>query len=108
VISFHLDESVNNAIAIGLRQRGIDVTTSREAGLISASDEDQIQHTHNHNRVLITHDDDFLRLHHQGFQHAGIAYCRPQHRSIGQILQSLVALWRTYETEDLRNEVVFL
>ena len=41
-IKFHLDENVNNAIANGLRVRGIDVTTSSEQGLIGASDEQQL------------------------------------------------------------------
>ena len=41
-IKFHLDENVSNAIANGLRMRGIDVTTSPEAGLIGASDEQQL------------------------------------------------------------------
>lgn len=108
VISFHLDENVNNAVAIGLRQRGIDVTTPREAGLTSADDKAQLIYAHDQGRVLITHDNDFLKLHHEGFQHAGIAYCRPQHRSVGQIVRSLVLLWRTYEIEDLHNQVFFL
>ncbi len=38
LISFHLDENVNNAIADGLRRRSIDVTTSVKANLISATD----------------------------------------------------------------------
>jgi hypothetical protein len=40
-IKFHLDENVSNAIAAGLRKRGIDVTTTPEQGLISVSDEVQ-------------------------------------------------------------------
>ncbi|WP_277872003.1 hypothetical protein [Trichormus variabilis] len=38
-IKFHLDENVDNAIANGLRIRGIDTTTSPEESLIGASDE---------------------------------------------------------------------
>lgn len=41
-IRFHLDENVNSAIADGLRRREIDVTTTSEVGLISASDEEQL------------------------------------------------------------------
>ncbi|MDM9382549.1 hypothetical protein QUB80_17765 [Chlorogloeopsis sp. ULAP01] len=37
-IRFHLDENVDPAIALGLRQVGIDVTTSQEAKLLSRSD----------------------------------------------------------------------
>lgn len=33
-IQFHLDEHMDKAIAIGLRRRGIDVTTTPEAGLL--------------------------------------------------------------------------
>ena len=40
-IRFHLDENVSNAIADSLRRRGIDVTSTPEEGLISASDEEQ-------------------------------------------------------------------
>ncbi|WP_256366914.1 hypothetical protein [Anabaena sp. UHCC 0253] len=34
-IKFHLDENVSNAIASGLRKRGINVTTTPEQGLIA-------------------------------------------------------------------------
>lgn len=36
-IRFHLDENCSHAIAAGLRRRGIDVTTTPEAGLLNAS-----------------------------------------------------------------------
>jgi hypothetical protein len=41
-IKFHLDENVSNAVAEGLRRRGIDVTTTPEQDLIGASDLEQI------------------------------------------------------------------
>ena len=59
-IRFHLDESVNNAIATGLRRRGLDVTTSNDVGLVSSTDEQHLEHATNADRVLVTHDDDFL------------------------------------------------
>ena len=37
-IRYHLDENVNLAIAQGLRRAGIDVTTSRDVGLLGKSD----------------------------------------------------------------------
>ena len=39
---FHLDEHVAHAIAQGLRLRGIEVTTTAEADLLSAPDEDHL------------------------------------------------------------------
>ena len=54
-IRFHLDENVSNAIAEGLRRRGIDVTTTSERGLIAASDEEQLYFAMPQNRVIFTH-----------------------------------------------------
>lgn len=74
-IKFHLDESVSNAIALGLRRRRIDVTTTPEVGLIGVSDREQIAFAISENRILITHDDDFIMVHRSGIIHAGITYC---------------------------------
>jgi hypothetical protein len=41
-IRFHLDERVDVAIARALRRHGVDVTTTVEAGLRTASDEEQL------------------------------------------------------------------
>ena len=59
-LKFHLDESVSNSIAKGLRMRGIDVTTSPEEGLIGASDEEQLAYALSQGRVVLTIDDDFM------------------------------------------------
>jgi predicted nuclease of predicted toxin-antitoxin system len=61
-MKFHLDKNVNPAIASGLRIRGIDVTTTPEAGLRQAPDESQLEYAKAAGRVLFTHDDDFLRV----------------------------------------------
>jgi len=41
-IRFHLDENVAPTVALGLRLRKIDVTTTNEAGLAGASDHAQL------------------------------------------------------------------
>lgn len=61
-IKFHLDENVSNAIANGLRMRGIDVTTSPEQGLIGVSDQQQLAYALSQQRAIFTFDDDFLSL----------------------------------------------
>ncbi len=43
-IRFHLDENCHRAVAEGLIRRTIDVTTTPDAGLMSATDEQQIAH----------------------------------------------------------------
>ncbi len=42
-IKFHLDENVRNAVAQGLKRRGIDVTTTPEKSLVGVSDKVQLE-----------------------------------------------------------------
>ena len=107
-LRFHLDESVNNAVAIGLRLRGFDVSVSNDAGLLGASDDVQLAYATSENRLLVTHDDDFLRLHAGGVIHAGIAYTRASKRTIGQLVLKLAALGRAHTAEDIAGTVEFL
>ncbi|MGQ0635908.1 MAG: DUF5615 family PIN-like protein [Planctomycetaceae bacterium] len=63
VIRFHLDENVDQAVTRGLRERGIDATTTADAGLLGAPDNEHLDFVLREARVLMTHDPDFLRLH---------------------------------------------
>ena len=107
-IRFHLDENVRNAVANGLRLRGIDVTTTNDAGLIGATDEEHLAFALSENRVVITHDDDYLKLHSQGVPHAGIGYCDPRRRTVGGLIHGLVGLWRNRTREEMRGQVEYL
>ncbi len=107
-IRYHLDENLNNAVANGLRLRGVDVTTSKDGELIGAEDEKQIAFALSEDRVLVTHDRDLIVLHAKGVEHAGIAYCRPGLRTIGQMVLNLVSLKRTKTAEEMRGQVEFL
>jgi predicted nuclease of predicted toxin-antitoxin system len=73
-IRFHLDENCHRAIAEALSRRGIDVTTTPDAGLLSATDDEQLAYCQSQQRVLFTQDHDFLRLHASGIGHPGIVY----------------------------------
>ena len=71
-VSFHLDENISPTLADALRHRGIDVTTTADAGLVGATDRDHLAFATVAGRVVVTQDVDFLRLHSQGVPHAGI------------------------------------
>jgi predicted nuclease of predicted toxin-antitoxin system len=72
-IRFHLDEQVDPEITVQLRRRGIDVTTTVEAGLRTQSDGLQLAFICQEQRVIVTHDDDdFLKI--ASFCRVGIAY----------------------------------
>lgn len=107
-VRFHLDENVSGAIARGLRARGIDVTVPRDVNLIGASDLEHLKHCMNERRVIVTHDDDYLRLHSDGVLHAGIAYSISGRRTVGEIVQMLVLISKTLEPDEIAGRVEFL
>ena len=83
MLRLHLDENVDHAVAQGLRLRGMDVTTTTDANLIGATDDQQLSFALRENRVIFTQDQDFLRHHQAGSEHAGIVYSRQGDRSDG-------------------------
>jgi predicted nuclease of predicted toxin-antitoxin system len=107
-VRFHLDECCADAIADGLRRRGIDVTTTLEAGLTGAGDEQQASYGVAENRLIVTHDTDFLRIHAAGVPHAGIAFRAKDTMRVGELIKRLVLIWETYEIEEMANRVEFL
>ncbi len=75
--NFQADQCVPNAVVDKLRSHGLNVITTKEAGLQDADDVRQIDTSTQTRRVLITHDKGFMRKHEQGWPHAGIVLARP-------------------------------
>jgi hypothetical protein len=74
----YLDECVRVDLADTLRRRGYRVATARGAGMLQASDEQQLVHATRMDSVLVTHNGThFVRLHRrflrEGRAHGGIA-----------------------------------
>lgn len=107
-LRFHLDESVDPAVARGLRVHGIDVTTTQESGLRTLSDHDQIRFAAASRRVLVTHDADFLRMHAAQTPHAGLAYCAKDARGIGEIIRVLVLMYEVLNPREMSGKVEYL
>jgi hypothetical protein len=77
-LRLHLDEDAEaHALVRALRGRGVDVTTTSEAGLSQTNDEAQLAWASQQGRAVLTYNAaDFCRLHGQiltaGAHHAGI------------------------------------
>jgi len=108
VLRFHLDEHVPHAIAHGLRRRQIDVTTTADAGLLSADDEDHVAFALREGRVIFTNDSDFLRLAASGMAHAGIVYCPPDESNIGHVILYLALMHDSLSPEDCASRIEYL
>jgi uncharacterized protein with PIN domain len=106
-IKFYTDEHIPKAVIQGLRRRGIDILSVPESGMLEASDEEILDRALIENRIIITQDDDFLRLHSEGKKHSGIVYS-PHGTSIGEMISGLMLIHQLLDSEEMKNHVEFL
>ena len=107
-IRFYLDENVENQVAKGLRTRQIDVLTTAEANHIGWKDVQHLAFALAEKRVIVTQDSDFLKLHAQGQQHAGIIYYNVQIHPFKQILRRLLLIHEILKPEAMENHIEYL
>lgn len=106
-IRFYTDEHVGKAVVRGLRQRGVDVLTALEAGMLGSPDEEHLKRARNEGRVIFTQDDDFLRLHAADVDHGGIVYA-PQQTPVTDIIRGLMLIHQVLDAEEMRGQIEFL
>ena len=107
-IRFHLDENVTPAVAIALRHRNIDVTTTNDAGLAGASDHSQLSFATTSGRVIITHDDDFLRLHAAGAAVMPESFSALEYRIIGELVRGLALIHDVLRPDEMCSRIEYL
>jgi len=62
-MKFYLDEDLSPKIAEILREKGVDAVSAHEAGMLEASDRDQLELAAQQGRCMVTRNrDDFVRL----------------------------------------------
>jgi uncharacterized protein with PIN domain len=106
-IKFYTDEHVHPAVIAGLRRRGVDVLSCKEANMLSASDEEHLKLANIENRVIFTQDDDFLKFHAKQILHKGIVYAH-QRTPIGQIIQGLMLISQVLDASEMENHIEFI
>lgn len=104
-IRYHLDKHRDTAIAVGLRRRGIDVTTTAEAGLLGANDSKQITFATGDQRVFVTRERGIAAEVPVGASHAGIVVVRSGRRNIGPTVLALSHLHRTRTAEEMVDSI---
>lgn len=72
-----------------------------------ASDGEYVARARQEARVIFTMDDDFLRLHAESIDHAGIVYAA-QGLSIGDIVHGLMLIRQTLTPAEMSGHVEFL
>lgn len=107
-IRFHLDENVNPAIAVALRRLGVDVTTTNDVQMRARTDTAHWEYARRESRVIVTHDDNFLRRADQDEHQAGIAYCSPRKRTVGEIICRLTNLYQEKTFAQVVGRIIYL
>ena len=107
-IRFHLDENVDARVARALQQHGVDVTTAVTAHLRTATDEAHRRYAAKERRVIVTHDDDFLRLAGEDISHAGIVYCHKTKYAVGDLIRQLILVYEVLTPDEMHNQIEFV
>lgn len=114
MIKLYLDhDSSARALVAGLRRRGVDVLTTREAGLINSPDNEQPEFATVQGRAIYSANvADFARLHARaisaGLRHGGVILRSNQYMPVGQQVVHLADLVRRAGPEDVANRLIFL
>jgi predicted nuclease of predicted toxin-antitoxin system len=110
----YFDRHIIARLADDLRSRGYDVLTTEEAGLDTASDEDQLAFATGEGRAILTFNiRDFAPLHEQwsaaGRPHAEIIVSRQLgSRQYGLLLQRMFRLLNHFTADELSSNIVHL
>ncbi|MBI3195182.1 MAG: DUF5615 family PIN-like protein [Ignavibacteriae bacterium] len=107
LVKLYTDEHIARAVIAALRYRGLDVLTTPEALMRGAADEEHLHLATRLGRVLITQDEDFLRIHAQGSSHCGIVFASKS-LSISQIVNGISLLCEVLDSSEMENQIQFL
>lgn len=106
----HTDAHISPDVAIQLRQHGYDAVSARELQMLAASDEKHLERAISEQRVVVTSDRDFQRLHVAYLmaerEHWGIIYSNE--RSTREIIRRLRTLLTLVTADDMRNQFRWL
>jgi hypothetical protein len=107
-----MDVHVPLAVTDGLRRRNIDVLTSQEDGTGELEDGPLLDRATALNRLLLTQDEDFLRIaatwQQAGKPFNGILYAHQRGTSIGQLVEDIELIAACADASELSNRVTYL
>jgi len=112
IARLYFDEDADARLAEALRQRGYDVETTVEAGLLEASDEEQLAYAVSQQRALVTHNIKHFPQEHARWieasrKHWGIIIL-VGHSAAGTWLRRMENLLNRFSAEELQNQLLFL
>ena len=112
IARLYFDEDADARLAEALRRRDYDIETTVEAGLLEASDEEQLLYAASQQRALVTHNiKHFPGVHatwvEAGWEHWGIIILIG-HSAISAWLRRMENLLNRFSADELQNQLLFL
>ena len=111
-IRIYTDESVNVSISEGLKRRGVEAFSVRDAGNLGLTDEEQLIFANEERASIFTHDTDFLRIAamwiDEGRTHHGVIYSHQKSYTIGECIRRIRIITTVLASEDMINHIEFL
>ena len=106
-MKFLADEHIELSVVTGLTLLGIDVISINEAGKRGSDDEEILSYAKKNDRIVITRDSDFVKLHSRGIKHAGIVFI-PKFLEIGKLIEEIEKVSIIFELEHIRDSIIFI
>jgi hypothetical protein len=111
-LGLYFDQHVPGPITAGLRRQKIDVLTAEEDGRKTREDESLFERATALGRVMVTNDDDFLRIAAawmaEGRHFAGLAFIKSQQIPFGKVIDDLLLLASVYSAEEMTDRIEHL
>ena len=106
-IRLFADEQISKAVILGLRQRGVDVLSTPDAGREGLADESHLVFARENGYVLLTQDRDFPTLAATVPDHLGIIYA-PQSMSIGDIIRGVLLVTGVLTDDEMKGRLEYI
>lgn len=107
-VRLYIDENLTPKIAAQLQSRGIDAVSVRDLGLLGESDDNHLERAKSLGRILVTTDQDFLKMSADNPDHLGIIFGIQEDHSIGDWVTGLELICFVYTMDELKNRVEYL
>jgi hypothetical protein len=108
-MKFYTDEHIGHTVVDQLQAKGIDIIHCYDAGMGEAGDEDHLIYATENERVMVSCDKDFLRIHSrwqsEGLTHAGILYFDMASGACKDISNLVRVISAIYQTVDYEQKV---
>lgn len=106
-----MGHNVSSEVTEGLRRRGVDVLTAAEDRAARLGYADLLARATSLDRVLFTHDRDFLRIsaawQRQRIRFAGVVFIPQLAANVGRCISDLELIARGYDPVDLENRLEY-